>query len=215
MKIIILGAGGHAAVIADALLCRKQTGEEIDIVGFLDDDSSLKGKQWRGIDVLGRIDIIRSVEYDALVVGVGNNKTREKIFNTFSSQKERITTVIHPSSVIAQDVTIEAGSVVFAGTVINTGSYIGQNVIINTGATVDHHAKISSHVHLAPGVHLGGTVSIGEGSFLGIGTNVLPNLTIGEWSVIGAGSTIISDIPSHVTAVGVPAKIIKSKQLEG
>jgi len=209
MKVIILGGGGHAQVIADALLRMGERSEKIDVVGYLDDDSNLKERvQWGG-SILGRIDELNGIEHDAVVVGIGNNSTRMKVFNRLQAQGIRFITVIHPSAVIANDVAIGQGTVVLAGTVVNTGSLIGSNVIINTGATVDHHANIGAHAHIAPGVHLGGTVTVGEGAFLGIGSNVIPNLTIGSWSTIGAGAVVINDIPPKVTAVGIPARVIK------
>ena len=210
MKVIIIGGGGHAQVIADALLCMAERSEKIDFVGYLDDDANLKGRVQRGGSILGKIDELNRIEHDAVVIGIGSNSTRMKVFNQLQGQGVRFTTVIHPSAVIAHDVTIGQGTVIFAGTVINTGSVIGSNVIVNTGATVDHHANIGSHVHIAPGVHLGGTVTVGEGAFIGIGSNVLPNLKIGPWSTIGAGAVVVNDIPAEVTAVGIPARVIKN-----
>ena len=46
-------------------------------------------------------------------------------------------------------------------------------------------------------------------AFLGIGSTLAPCVTIGEDAVIGAGAVVITDIPAHATAVGVPARIIK------
>ena len=39
---------------------------------------------------------------------------------------------------------------------------------------------------------------------------MIHGITIGAWSVIGGGAVVTNDIPSNVTAVGVPAKVIKS-----
>jgi sugar O-acyltransferase (sialic acid O-acetyltransferase NeuD family) len=211
MKVIILGGGGHAQVIADALLSRAHLGEKFQLIGFLDDDMSLKGKILLGAPVLGRIDELDAYQYDALIVGIGNNRIRTSIFNRLQAKEVKFLSVIHQSAVVARDVVIGDGTVVFGGVVINTGSVIGTNVIINTGATVDHHANIGAHAHIAPGVHLGGTVTIGEGTFLGIGSCVTPNRTIGSWSTIGAGAVVLNDIPSEVIAFGIPAKVKQNK----
>jgi serine acetyltransferase len=45
---------------------------------------------------------------------------------------------------------------------------------------------------------------------IGMGANIIQCLTIGARSVIGAGAVVLTDIPPDCTAVGVPAKIIKS-----
>jgi len=53
-------------------------------------------------------------------------------------------------------------------------------------------------------------VSIGDGSWLGHGTVVLPGATIGRHVVIGANSVVTGDIPDFSVAAGVPARVIKS-----
>ncbi len=52
-------------------------------------------------------------------------------------------------------------------------------------------------------------VSIGNGSWLGHGSIVLPGVTIGEHVVVGANSVVTKDIPSFSVAVGSPARVIR------
>lgn len=53
-------------------------------------------------------------------------------------------------------------------------------------------------------------VRIGEGSWLGHGTVVLPGSTIGKHCVIGANSVVTGEIPDYSVAVGAPARVVKS-----
>lgn len=52
-------------------------------------------------------------------------------------------------------------------------------------------------------------VVIGDGSWLGHNTVVLPGVTIGRHVAIGAGSVVTRDIADFSVAVGVPARVIK------
>ena len=56
-------------------------------------------------------------------------------------------------------------------------------------------------------------VVIGDNCWLGYGVKVLDGVTIGEGSVIGAGAVVTKDIPPYSIAVGVPAKVVRSRQL--
>jgi sugar O-acyltransferase (sialic acid O-acetyltransferase NeuD family) len=206
MRILIIGAGGHAQVIADVILCRTRLGEDVRLVGFVDDNTRLLGSEMFGVKVLGRIEQVAEFDPDAVIVGIGDNATRARVYDQLKASGVTFGAIIHPRAVVAENVRLGEGSVVFANAVINTGSIIGPNVIVNTGATVDHHAHIGAHVHIAPGVHLGGTVTVEEGTFLGIGSSVIPNRTLGAWSTVGAGAVIIHDVPPHATVVGIPAK---------
>ena len=51
-------------------------------------------------------------------------------------------------------------------------------------------------------------VKVGDGVLLGAGTSVLGNVKIGEGCQVGAGGLVITDLPEHSVAVGVPVKII-------
>lgn len=208
-RVLIAGAGGHAQVIADAVLSRAQAGDDWHLAGFLDDDPSLHGRAILGAAVVGTIQQVSEFDHDAVVVGIGHNATRARVFHELKQSGERVISVIHSRAVVANDVVLGEGCVVFANAVINTGSVIGPNVIVNTCATIDHHARIGAHVHIAPGAHLGGAVTVEEGAFLGIGSSVVPTRTIGAWSVVGAGAAVIRDVPSHVTVAGVPARLLQ------
>ena len=54
-------------------------------------------------------------------------------------------------------------------------------------------------------------VTIGDGSWLGHGTVVLPGARIGRHVVIGANSVVTGDIPDYSIAVGAPARVIRSQ----
>lgn len=51
---------------------------------------------------------------------------------------------------------------------------------------------------------------VGNGVLLGAGTSVLGNVKIGDGCQVGAGGLVITDLPPHSVAVGVPVKIIGS-----
>lgn len=52
-------------------------------------------------------------------------------------------------------------------------------------------------------------VEIGDGSFIGFGSVILPNVKIGRCSVVGANSVVAGDVPDYSVAAGAPAKVIK------
>jgi sugar O-acyltransferase (sialic acid O-acetyltransferase NeuD family) len=207
--VLILGAGDHANVVADSLLLVMSQNQKLEPIGYLDDDPRLLGKKFQGLPVLGSIAQRHLFQHDAVVVAIGHNATRARIFQELEKEQAQFINAIHPAVTLASDVELGLGVVIMAGVVVNTGSVIGNNVILNTSCSVDHHGYIGCHAHLGPGAHLGGRVTIGEGALLGVGAVVSPGKHVGDWSIVGAGGCVVSNIPDAVTAVGVPAKIIK------
>ena len=201
--VIIIGAGGHAKVIADIIY---KSGD--NLIGFLDDNLANKGKEiYLGKKVIGTTKDIEIYNKNYFIIGIGNNSIRKKINN---ENNLKLYTAIHPSAIIAEDVKIGTGSVIMAGVVINPGTVIGKNCIINTCSSLDHDNLLEDYVHISPGAHLAGTVTIKEGTWICTGAIVKNNITIGKNNIIGAGGVVIKDIiEENGTYIGVPARRIK------
>jgi sugar O-acyltransferase (sialic acid O-acetyltransferase NeuD family) len=206
-SIVIYGASGHGKVIIDIV----EKEGKYKIAGLLDDNSKLIGKEFCGYPIIGGFEMLEEDlrHNSALILAVGDNTTRKKLWERVKPMGYELGRAVHPSVQIGKDVSIGSGTAVMANVVINSGTRIGENVIINTGATVDHDCLIGDYVHISPGTHLGGNVEIGDLTHIGIGVNVIPNRKIGKKVIIGAGAVVIEDIPHSVTAVGVPAQVIK------
>ena len=52
-------------------------------------------------------------------------------------------------------------------------------------------------------------VVIGDGSWLGFGTVVLPGARIGRHVTVGANSVVVGELPDHTVAVGAPARVVR------
>ncbi len=210
-KVAIIGGGGHAKVIVDIILKNKVKGKNIDILGFCDDDKSKK--EVCGFPILGTIDevdrIVGKKKYVKIIVGIGDNKTRQKVVNNIKFDRNKYFTAIHPSAIIGNKVNVGKGTVIVAGAVINIDTIIGEHCIINTCASVGHDIVVGDFVHISPGVRLTGGVRVKDNVHIGAGVVVIPGVTIGENAVIGAGAVVTKNIPANCTAVGVPAKPIK------
>ncbi len=209
MRVLIIGAGGHGQVVADILLQMREAGSRVEPVGFLDDNPAILGQEFLQIPVLGMVKERKNIEHDGLIIAIGNNWTRQTLYQEMKREGVNIITAQHPQAIIAPEVTIGPGCTIMAGVIVNTGSVIEENTILNTACTVDHHCHIAGHAHIAPGVHLGGDVVVMEGALVGIGATVMPQRQVGTWATVGAGSLVHSDVPDHCTVAGVPAQPLK------
>jgi len=206
LPIILLGAGGHAKVLLEALqLC------QANVIGATDPDPQKEGMKLLGVPIIGTDEILcgYSPAQVRLVNGLGSTSltaARTHLFKKFKGEGFAFASVVHPAAVLARDVCLGEGTQIMAGVVVQPGVVLGQNVIVNTRASVDHDSHIGDHCHLAPGVTLSGQVSVGEGTHLGTGAVVIQGVQIGNHCVVGAGSLVLRDIPDGVTAYGSPAK---------
>jgi sugar O-acyltransferase (sialic acid O-acetyltransferase NeuD family) len=196
----VLGAGGHAKVVVSALL---EAGTKV--AGIYDDDPAKQGTEVLQVPVLGTIRELHDAKGRLWVIGVGDNLIRHQIAARFPSAEWL--TVIHPEAYVHESASLGPGTVVFAGAVIQPGACIGRHCIINTRATVDHDCVVGDFCHVGPGCNLGGAVTLAEGVFMGIASVAIQSMSVGAWTTVGAGAAVVTYLPDHVVAVGVPARV--------
>jgi sugar O-acyltransferase (sialic acid O-acetyltransferase NeuD family) len=211
IRVIGLGSGGHARVLLEVV----RLSGKYEIIGMLDRNPDLAGKDVLGVPILGNDELLPRLAQDIqhFFVGLGSvgaTANRTSLYKRAIAAGMLPIDIIHPSAVISPSSDLGAGIAVLAGAVINACVVVGVNVIINTGAIVEHDALIGNHVHIATGARLCGGVCVGSETHIGAGSIVLQGVKIGANSIVGAGAVVIRDVPSEVTIAGVPAKIIKS-----
>ena len=213
--VVIIGAGGHATVVADALL---EAGA--DVLGFTDVDASLHGTQRLGLSVLGNDDVLDRYSADGVrlvnglgfVSGTGRTSVRARAQQRLEAAGWTFVGVLHPRAIVSRHATIGAGSQVLAGAIVQAGARVGANTIVNTAAIVEHDALVGDWCHLAPRATLCGQTRVGSGSLVGAGAVLRQSITIGEDTLVGAGAVVLRDSPGRETLCGVPARPLGTKQ---
>lgn len=210
--IVVLGAGGHAKVVAQSL--RRSGGWHI--VGFIDEhDPARAGEAFCGAAVLGgraALAGLREQGVSAVAIAFGDNRARLALDAALAAQGWQRPAIVDPTAQVADDVRLGPGCYVAAGAIVEPGSSLGRQVIVNSAAVVCHDAVIGEGVHLCPASCLGGHVQVGPRSWIGIGSVLRDRVCIGADVVIGAGSLVLGDVPHGVVAYGHPAQVITKAQ---
>lgn len=196
-KVIIIGASGHAKVIADIVI----KNEDI-LLGFLDDNIT---GEVIGYSILGKtldLDKFKNNEIQ-FIIGIGNNITRKVIATKYDLNYY---TAIHPNAVISCNVEIQEGTTIMANAVINISSKIGKHCIINTGSIIEHDNVLEDYVHISPNATLSGTVTVGECTHIGTSASIKNNINICDNVIIGVGSVVVKNIENPGTYYGVPVR---------
>ena len=195
-KIFIFGAQGQAKM---ALNIVKKTPEQWSFSGNITTENE-------------EAFLAEHHENTAIFIALGENWTRQEIYQKTKDKGFTFPPLIHPSALVASDVSLGQGTIVMPGAIINTGSTIGDFCVINSGSIVEHDCHIDDFCSVAPGAVICGSGQIKKGAYIGANATISQNLTIGEWSVIGAGGVVINPIAPNTINVGVPTKEIAQKK---
>lgn len=201
--LILLGAGGHAAVVA----------ETADALGFKiqghlspePGSDTLLGPHLGGDERIATL-ALSGVAF-ALGIGFVNAKgalQRARLLTEIKA--DLLQTLVHPTAFISPSAMLAPGVFIAPGAIVGTRSQLGLGSIVNTAAVVDHDCNIAENVHIATGAKLPGGVTIGRDCLIGAGSTLRQAITIGEQSVIGAGAVVVGNVPACSLMLGVPAR---------
>lgn len=214
-KIILYGASNFGDEIAQLFrdITKHETSQinKWEIYGFLDDDQNKTGVVRNDIPVIGTTQWLdnNSIQEYFFVCCIGNPRTKELITKRIKERGGKFGIGIHPSVIKSDYVSIGEGTIITAGNILTTNIEVGSHVIVNLACTIGHYSKIHDYCTINPGANISGDVTLEEGVLLGTNCTILEKMTIGKYSVIGAGAVVNKNIPDNVTAVGIPAKVIK------
>lgn len=201
----MIGAGGHARVLEEAL---NEVGFEVSafVAPSAEDARLSEDVEWFGTDE----DLLVTDPTEVLLINgigsAGNTAGRAAVFANYKKAGFAFLQLVSGEAIVSESAVLVEGVQVLAGAIINTDAFVDDNSIINTGAIVEHHTQIGANVHVATGATICGDVVVGDGTHIGAGATVIQGVKIGAKCIIGAGAVVIADVPDGHTALGVPAK---------
>lgn len=211
-KVIVIGAGGHAGVVADALLAAG-----IEVTGFTDSNAATHASRLFGIPVLGNDDILErySPSEFTLANGIGGIQSmdlRQRVQERLEERGWRFCGVVHPRAIVSPFASIGEGVQVLAGAIVQAGVQLAKGCIVNTGAVIEHGSAVAEWVHVAPGAVLCGGVSVGHASHVGARAVIRQSIKLGPQTVVGLGAVVVRDFDGAGVLVGVPARSLREQQ---
>ena len=168
--IYVLGAGGHAKVIIDALQSQGLTPSGVV------DPVAQPGDKVLGIEVIGGDDVLQSFAPDSvwLANGVGatpKSRVNAKLFAIWRDKGYRFINVRHASAIVSAHAQADEGSQIMAGAVVQASAVIGAGVVAGSGG-----------------------VQVGERTFIGAGAVLLPGVRVGSNALIAANAVVDADV---------------------
>jgi sugar O-acyltransferase (sialic acid O-acetyltransferase NeuD family) len=201
--VLVVGAGGHAREILDALAAADPDGRLFEVVGVVSKEAVPPG-QLRG----RRLATYTGSPADHLpgiarLLAIGDGTIRRRLAADLGGPA---LSVVHPAAVLAGRVDHGEGLVAAAGASVAPAAALGHHVHLNCNAVVETSATLGDFVTLSPGASVGAAAVLGEATFVGAGARVLAGVRVGGGCVVGAGAVVEDTVADSSVVVGRPAR---------
>lgn len=221
-RLAIFGAGGLGR---EVLVLAHQINEAVptwELFGFFDDQPPAAsvglGLPYRGTGAdllaLGRAAEIPTPLH--VIIAVGNGRHRAAVAGRLRAAGPGLhfPSLIHPGVARQpyQRLQIGWGCLIQQGCILTTNVTLGDFVLLNLGCTVGHDAQLDNFCSLMPHANVGGAAHLASGVYLGTNATIIQGVRVGARTIVGAGAVVVRDLPADVTAVGVPARIIRNEE---
>ena len=208
--LIILGAGGSGWDIVSIVNAINKQSVEWNVLGFLDDNVTLHGKEFCGVKVIGSIDECNkwpNAFFVSSIANPTNRLVRKMIWDKVKTKGLNFATIIHPSVVIYDEVIIEEGCVVNANSVLATGVTLEKDVHIGYACNIGHETRVCEHTTFGAAVNLSSGVIINPNCYIGAGVSSTHDVEVEEDTLVAVGSAIVTNMKKNESKmwIGVPA----------
>ena len=204
--LIIIGAGGYAQEVLWVVDDINQSGSTWRFLGFVDPTQPhRRGQELYDRPILGGWDNLPLGRNLYFACGIGDPSARKQEVECASSKGLIPATLVHPSVIVANHVTIGDGSIIGPRCVLAPYATIGRHCALNIGVVVGHNSKTGDYCVLSPGAQVLGNVQLGERVFMGANATVYAGRKVGPGSTLVANSFLLTNLDAEASAVGVPA----------
>lgn len=206
--LIILGTGGNAHDILDIVEAMNDSGQGLEMVGFLDDYLT-PGETHLGHEILGPLRLAEHFPGCRFVNAIGSDRSytrRQEIVASTGLAPDCFATLVHPAASVSRRARLGRGSYVNHGASVGGACVIGDHVAIGPGAIVGHNSVIEDYSVVAPGAVISGFVCVGQSCYIGARASVRQQLRVGNRSLVGMGAVVLRDVLPDAVVVGNPAR---------
>jgi sugar O-acyltransferase (sialic acid O-acetyltransferase NeuD family) len=205
-SLVLVGGGGHASDVLQAVEAVNTVRATYHVVGILDDrDVDTRRFSGRGVAHIGTIDDVATVDA-AYVLCLGWPWTRHAVAQRIGGRGCPASPIVHPSADVGVGVELGPGSVVLGHAHLSPFVRLGAHALVSYLSSIGHDTTFGDNASVMPNAAVSGGVTGGHRVLVGTGAAVREGVHLGDDVRIGAGAALVSDVAAGLMVIGVPAR---------
>jgi len=208
-RLVVLGGPGDGLSLAEAIQLAERVGQDVKLVGFLNDTLS-RGEMLQGAPILGKLEdwqeVDPEIQFIPAIQKVREMPERARRIEALGIPDHRWASFVHPAAVVSSDVEIGCGSFVLSCATIQPSVRIGRFAGVRAGAMLGHHCVIGDHTYVGPNSTMCGRSILEEGAYLGPGAVLMDGRVMAPFSLAGIAAAVTKDVPEYWIVFGNPAR---------
>ena len=183
-KLLLIGAGGFGRVVAEHARTQYDC-------AFVDDGRPI-GTLVNDVEVVGGTDDLDKLfeEYKQLIVTIGNNALREKIYHQAAEIGYTFPNIIAPSAYISPYAFVGQGCVILNNAVVQNGVKVGNGVILNPGVELHHDSTVGNNVLIYTNSVIRSLAVVGDRAWIGSTATVSTRAVVDCDAIIEDGAVV-------------------------
>lgn len=180
-KLLLVGAGGLGRVVLEHASLLYEC-------AFLDDGAVTEVD---GIPVIGKTSEMSKFfgEYKKLLVTIGNNKLRERLYQEAANVGYSFPNIVHPSAYISSHAHIGSGCVILNNAIVQNNARCGNGCILNPGVELHHDSSIGNYCLIYTNSVVRSLTKVGDRVWIGSTATVSTSAVVPNDATIGDGET--------------------------
>lgn len=181
-KLLLVGAGGFGRVVLEHV-------STLYDCAFLDDGDA---KVVDGMPVLGTTADMEKMygQYKLLLVTIGNNTLRKKLYKRASEIGYTFPSIIHPTAYVSPHAHIGSGCVILNNAVIQNNARCGDGCILNPGVELHHDSTVGSYCLIYTNSVVRSLTSVGNCVWIGSNVTVSTSASVPDDGIVEDGEVV-------------------------
>ncbi len=212
-KLVIVGNGPYSQMMKKYV---EQTGFG-KVLAYTADAEYIQRKEMDGVPVLPLEGLkeVYSCDEVTLIMGIGYRRMgeiRREVFKKCKRDGYYFENYIHPTALVAHDVTLGEGNNILEGVIIEVGVKIGDANLFFGGSMVGHETTVGSYNTFAGKSMAAGCVIIKNHCFLGISSSVKDHVALEDYVLLGAAAYGFQDMEPYSVVAPARSIVLKDKK---